>query len=1097
MTPNLMLAILALDAYNRNYNPGILLGPNSDQIHTDIGGAEIIASLAVPTSGFYGVAYQWNGVTVISFRGTDNYNPLDPANDLWNGWTVGAGFPSASQAALAKQFYEDVTHQSVYGSAAAATILTGHSLGGGLAGFISSLNGTPAVGFDHMPFGVAAMADVFNSAAALNGGSVPASLLDVGLHLPQTALLNGFFVEGEPLQAVRNGSVQMFLGGLLSSVPGIGTALGVYGLALGTSTASLEAAVHKTGLSTYSAQLGLIDHHSQALLVTLLYGQEEWEPLEGTSWRAAAPYLLPALYVDLLGAALGRTAATGAAGAADQMMRAIAYSALQASQGATVFGDVGIRAMFNDADDLGRALAPGNSSAIARSAKAIGEVLVEYAGLLALGKEEASANPSLLQGIVTNNDDVLSIDFNSALWTSDGAAVKIIGRDELVNRGLAELDEERNLLGFKTGVIRSDLAAGLNWFAANHNLINQTPGEVIDRVSFAIGNAAFDGNVADRIGLPSGDGLSLFVSGGGDDVIRGSNANDFIYAGAGNDILSGGEGDDILGGGEGNDTFLPGPGQDFYAGGEGDDTIDFDAVTPEGGASISVKAIKAVGSDERASLELTAGGDVDRAIGVEHIKLTDRSDHVDILGDVDDFSGPAATIDMRGAPIDFHQDEVDASGSTTGIYFNLGTGSVVGLDQTSNRGELSFIGALLGVTAEPTRIRITGANSAIGTDYSDVLVGASGGTRGNGEGYSALYGGKGNDLLVGRGWETHMYGGEGADIFEAGSGTFIEDAEARDTLTYGGLPIFGGTRQWWMEGGTAYWAPFGTLMSAFPVIGAELLYTAAIFIDVATMKFASFQLTSAGDLELSLGWGHGGSGLIKDYHLDLDTGLGSAGLTVFAAGQGGTSNAGSGSMDRLQHFVLLAVKAGFGHGIGGFDPLVLDLDGDGFELATEGNSRTWFEFDTDGFGERTGWLRGGDDGFLVRDSNGNGQIDDVTEMFGNAATSGFAMLGAYDLNADGVIDASDAVYAQLRVWRDSDGDAAVDPGELKTLAELGIVSISLANAAPAQATDAAGNAIVHTGSFTRADGSTGGIADVALTINEKAVNDNPPRRLAA
>ena len=40
----------------------------------------------------------------------------------------------------------------------------------------------------------------------------------------------------------------------------------------------------------------------------------------------------------------------------------------------------------------------------------------------------------------------------------------------------------------------------------------------------------------------------------------------------------------------------------------------------------------------------------------------------------------------------------------------------------------------------------------------------------------------------------------------------------------------------------------------------------------------------------------------------------------------------------------------------GLDPLVLDLDGDGVELTREDSSKVYFEFDTDGFGERCGWV---------------------------------------------------------------------------------------------------------------------------------------------
>lgn len=62
-------------------------------------------------------------------------------------------------------------------------------------------------------------------------------------------------------------------------------------------------------------------------------------------------------------------------------------------------------------------------------------------------------------------------------------------------------------------------------------------------------------------------------------------------------------------------------------------------------------------------------------------------------------------------------------------------------------------------------------------------------------------------------------------------------------------------------------------------------------------------------------------------------------------------------------------------------PLVIDLDGDGVETTTV-EKGTHFDHDGNGFAERSGWV-GKDDGLLVRDINGNGQIDNGTELFGN------------------------------------------------------------------------------------------------------------------
>ena len=126
------------------------------------------------------------------------------------------------------------------------------------------------------------------------------------------------------------------------------------------------------------------------------------------------------------------------------------------------------------------------------------------------------------------------------------------------------------------------------------------------------------------------------------------------------------------------------------------------------------------------------------------------------------------------------------------------------------------------------------------------------------------------------------------------------------------------------------------------------------------------------------------------------------------------------------------------------DPLILDLDGDGIELVSVADSTAFFDMNVDGFAERTGWVDK-DDGLLVIDTNGNGQIDDGTELFGDQAgyAHGFAQLAALDSNQDGVIDARDTAYDQLKVWRDTNQDGVSDVGELHTLTALGVATIDL------------------------------------------------------
>ncbi|NCC20839.1 MAG: type I secretion C-terminal target domain-containing protein [Alphaproteobacteria bacterium] len=124
---------------------------------------------------------------------------------------------------------------------------------------------------------------------------------------------------------------------------------------------------------------------------------------------------------------------------------------------------------------------------------------------------------------------------------------------------------------------------------------------------------------------------------------------------------------------------------------------------------------------------------------------------------------------------------------------------------------------------------------------------------------------------------------------------------------------------------------------------------------------------------------------------------------------------------------------------------------------------------------RTGWVEP-DDGLLALDVNGNGAIDDITELFGSADTDGFKMLAVHDLNGDKVIDASDAVFGDLLVWTDLNSDGISQANELHSLADYNIASISLKSTRLAKV-EIAGNDITHAGTYTLADGTERAIVD--------------------
>lgn len=140
------------------------------------------------------------------------------------------------------------------------------------------------------------------------------------------------------------------------------------------------------------------------------------------------------------------------------------------------------------------------------------------------------------------------------------------------------------------------------------------------------------------------------------------------------------------------------------------------------------------------------------------------------------------------------------------------------------------------------------------------------------------------------------------------------------------------------------------------------------------------------------------------------------------------------------------------------DPLILDLDGDGLEI-TPLSKGILFDADGDTIKTGTAWA-GADDGMLVWDRNGNGQIDSGKELFGDEtvlangkkAAHGFAALSELDTGSvvngvtvgagDGVFDEKDAQYSKLRIWRDLNQDGISQANELKIASEFKPIKIS-------------------------------------------------------
>lgn len=128
------------------------------------------------------------------------------------------------------------------------------------------------------------------------------------------------------------------------------------------------------------------------------------------------------------------------------------------------------------------------------------------------------------------------------------------------------------------------------------------------------------------------------------------------------------------------------------------------------------------------------------------------------------------------------------------------------------------------------------------------------------------------------------------------------------------------------------------------------------------------------------------------------------------------------------------------------DPIVIDLKGDGIELVELPDSTAFFDINGDGYRNNVGWVAASD-ALLAYDKNEDGIICEADEIsfvsyIENAQTD-LQGLAAFDTNANGELDEGDDDFDRFRVWQDMDLDGESDVGELKTLAEAGITSISL------------------------------------------------------
>ena len=94
------------------------------------------------------------------------------------------------------------------------------------------------------------------------------------------------------------------------------------------------------------------------------------------------------------------------------------------------------------------------------------------------------------------------------------------------------------------------------------------------------------------------------------------------------------------------------------------------------------------------------------------------------------------------------------------------------------------------------------------------------------------------------------------------------------------------------------------------------------------------------------------------------------------------------------------------------DPLVINYSGSAPELSA---ARYSFDLDCDGAPDQISFLTGGS-GFLALDKNGDGLINNGSELFGPQSGNGFADLAVFDEDGNDWIDDNDPILSRLRIW---------------------------------------------------------------------------------
>ncbi|MBJ7438642.1 MAG: DUF2974 domain-containing protein [Sphingopyxis sp.] len=567
MTSNaLMNAVLSMDSYNRFHN--ISLKVASTQI-----GNYTLQNIVLPSgyieNSFVAAAYSASdGSTIVSYRGTD-------ANADISDWGIGIGTPFSYQFLAALDFYNSVVDAGsnpAFNIDPDAISLTGHSLGGGLAGIVAAFHGINAEIFANMPFELS----VENAYSYIQAFDQPFD--------PDNDYSVDIYSDPELYDTVLNAKSLIF-GNSSPWSPLISN--NIHGFAIDSEF--LENLRHLQSTTVEKLDIGtspidpldpidIFERHNMAMHTLLLWEQGN----NYSGWEEVAPILWETYNDNDIGAAIGFikenniVLGTGVDESGDQMATAIAYSVID--EGVRPFGDTAVDAFFGDASDLGTLVASDLAEYIHPELQQnITTAFVQYAGLLA---KHAIQNSSIYeQGILTLHEDNMSFSINLSVekWAFNSTNFTPLGRDDLVNSIATQFvsqSEFNDALSWYTTTNQS-IFSGTNLIGSVNLVLQEignAPAPALDvaagQIDMIVALAGHGADAADR-----GNSDDLLLGSGWNEALLGREGSDILLGGQGNDQLFGGSGDDYLLGSDGNDVLIEETGNNVLIGGAGNDVI--------------------------------------------------------------------------------------------------------------------------------------------------------------------------------------------------------------------------------------------------------------------------------------------------------------------------------------------------------------------------------------------------------------------------------------------------------------------------------------------------------------------------------------------